>query len=95
MIDGWTSYATEGYLTVTTHFTNAEWEMPNPILQTCAVYEQHTSTHLAEKLQEAVAEWELERPRTTTSVTTDNARNMVNAFSEAGLGPHTGCLLQI
>ncbi|KAJ8353394.1 hypothetical protein SKAU_G00209610 [Synaphobranchus kaupii] len=89
--DGWTSRATESYLTVTAHFINSEWEMKNPVLQMHPVYEQHTSTHLAEELQEAVAEWKLERPRTTIAVTTDNARNIVNAVSEAGLGPHIGC----
>ena len=48
------------------------------------LYESHTSAHLAEKLQEVVAEWKLERPGTTISVTTDNAKNSVNAVSRAG-----------
>ncbi|KAK1904112.1 Zinc finger BED domain containing protein 1 [Dissostichus eleginoides] len=64
--------------------------MKNPVLLTRPVYEQHTSTHLAEKLQEAVAEYKLEKPK-TIAVTTDNARNIVNAVSEAGLGPQIGC----
>ncbi|KAI4824950.1 hypothetical protein KUCAC02_020661 [Chaenocephalus aceratus] len=88
--DGWTSRATESDLTVTAHFINSEWEMQNPVLLTRPVYEQHTSTHLAEKLQEAVAEYKLEKPK-TIAVTTDNARNIVKAVSEAGLGPQTGC----
>lgn len=54
--------------------------MKSPVLQTRPVYEQHTSTHLAERKLKPVA------------VTTDNARNIVNAVSDAGLGPHIGCL---
>lgn len=84
--DGWTSPATESSLTVTAHF-NSKWEMKSPVLQTRPVYEQHTSTHPAENLQEAVAEWKLK----PVAVTTDNERNIVNAVSDAGLGPHIGC----
>ncbi len=75
---------------MTTHFIKTDWEMTNLILQRRAMNEQHTSTHLTEKLQEAVGEW-LEKPRTTIAVTTDNARNMVNAVNEVGLGPHIEC----
>ncbi|XP_073721603.1 E3 SUMO-protein ligase ZBED1-like [Misgurnus anguillicaudatus] len=89
--DGWTSRATESYLTVTAHFIDSEWEMKASVLQTRPLHEQHTTTHLAEKLQEVVAEWKLERPGTTISVTTDNAKNIVNAVREAGLGPHVAC----
>lgn len=60
--------------------------MKSPLLQTRPVYEQDTSTHLAEKLQEAVAEWKLK----PVAVTTDNARN-INAVRDIGLGPHIGC----
>ncbi|XP_077094330.1 E3 SUMO-protein ligase ZBED1-like [Siphateles boraxobius] len=89
--DGWTSRATESYLTVTAHFIDSDWKMKASVLQTRPLYEQHTSTLLAEKLQEVVAEWKLERPGKTISVTTDNAKNIVNAVREAGLGPHVAC----
>ncbi|KAI4824513.1 hypothetical protein KUCAC02_013017 [Chaenocephalus aceratus] len=65
--------------------------MQSHVLQTRPLYEQHTSTHLAEVLKEVVSEWKLERPGNTIPVTTDNARNIVNAISEAGLGPQIGC----
>lgn len=74
--DSWTR-ATESFLTV--------------ILQTRPLHDQHTSSHLAEKLNEAVSERNLERPGMTIAVTTDNARNIVNAISAAGLGPHIAC----
>lgn len=33
----------------------------------------------------------MERPGSSITVTTDNARNIVKAVSEAGLGPQIGC----
>ncbi|XP_039608816.1 E3 SUMO-protein ligase ZBED1-like [Polypterus senegalus] len=89
--DSWTSRATESYLTVTVHYISPQWEMRNHVLQTRHVYEQHTSTNLAEHLKEAVNEWKLERPGTTIPVTTDNAKNIVSAVKAAGLGPQIGC----
>ncbi|KAK7921885.1 hypothetical protein WMY93_008787 [Mugilogobius chulae] len=82
--DGWTSRATESYLTVTVHFISSEWKMMSHVLQTRAIYDQHTSTNLAEALKEAVHEWKLERSDATIPVTTDNARNIINAVKEAG-----------
>ncbi|XP_057684886.1 E3 SUMO-protein ligase ZBED1 [Corythoichthys intestinalis] len=89
--DGWTSRATESYLTVTAHYITPEWTLASYVLQTRPIYEQHTSTILAEGLKGTVLEWKLERPGTTITVTTDNARNIVNSVKEAGLGPQIGC----
>ena len=60
--DGWTSRATESYLTVTAHHMTSEWDMVNHVLQTRPIYDQHTSLNLAAALKEAVLEWNLERP---------------------------------
>lgn len=89
--DSWTSRATESFLTVTAHFISTEWGMRTVVLQTRPLHEQHTSTHLAEKLTEVVSEWNLKKNGMPLAVTTDNARNIVNAVGEAGLGPHIGC----
>lgn len=89
--DTWTSRATESYLTVTAHHITPDWNMVSHVLQTRPLYEQHTSTNLAGELKQAVLEWKLERPGTIIPVTTDNARNIVNSVSEAGLGPQIGC----
>lgn len=62
--------------------TSTGWEMKNPVLLTRPVYEQHTSIHLAEKLQEAVAKFKLKKPR-TIAVTTDSTGNIVDAVSES------------
>ncbi|XP_057181407.1 E3 SUMO-protein ligase ZBED1-like [Triplophysa rosa] len=93
--DSWTSRATESYLTVTAHYIS-DWQLESAVLQTCPLFENHTSSHLADALMSAVTDWKLERPNITIPVTTDNARNMVNAIKEAaGLGPQIGCFAHI
>ncbi len=81
--DGWTSRATESFLTVTAHCITSEWEMRSCVLQTRPIYESHTSEHLSEMLTDAVAEWKLERVNSIITVTTDNAQNIVNAIDLA------------
>ncbi|XP_042070641.1 E3 SUMO-protein ligase ZBED1 [Haplochromis burtoni] len=88
--DGWTSRATQSYLTVTAHYIDPEWQMKNCVLQTRLV-ESHATDDLAKGLSEAVEDWKLVRPNVTISVTTDNAKNIVNAVTAAGLGPQIGC----
>ena len=78
-------------LHATAHFTNDDWEIKNPVLQTRPIYEAHTSEHLAEVLREVVVEWKLDGQNATIPVTTDNAKNIVNASHAAGLSPHIGC----
>ncbi|XP_060719424.1 zinc finger BED domain-containing protein 4-like [Tachysurus vachellii] len=83
---------TESFLTVTAHYITSEWEMRSCVLQTHPIYESHTSEHLSEMLTDAVAEWKLERVNSIIPVTTDNAKNIVNATDlAAGLGPQIGC----
>ncbi|XP_073491217.1 E3 SUMO-protein ligase ZBED1-like [Aquarana catesbeiana] len=93
--DGWTSRGAQSYVTITAHFITADWEMRSPVLQTRPLYESHTSTHLAQILTQAVEEWKMKRPSTNIPVTTDNAKNQINAVNEAGLGPHIGCFAHV
>ncbi len=78
-------------MTITAHFITADWEMRSLVLQTRPLYKSHTGTHLAQVLTQAVEEWKLERPNTNIPVTTDNAKNQINAVNEAGLWPQIGC----
>lgn len=89
--DGWTSRATQSYLTITAHVITAEWKMVSFVLQTRPLFETHSGTNIAQVLTDAVAEWKLERPKHGIAVVTDNARNMDVAVREAGLGPHVKC----
>ncbi|KAJ8366496.1 hypothetical protein AAFF_G00353330 [Aldrovandia affinis] len=93
--DEWTSRPMESYVTVTAHYITAEWEMQSMVLQTRPLYESHTGTNLAQVLIEAEAEWELERPNSNIPVTTDNAKNQLNAVIGAGLGPQIGCFAHV
>ena len=93
--DSWTSRATTSYLTVTVHYIS-DWELKGYVLQTCPVYESHTSAHLAQELKQAVTEWKLERENITIPATTDNAPNIVNAIRDTDVfGPHIGCFAQV
>ena len=40
-------------------------------------------------------EWKIKRPTTNIPVTTDNAKNQINAVNEAGLGPQIGCFAHV
>ncbi|MBN3302803.1 ZBED4 protein, partial [Amia calva] len=87
--DGWTSRGTQSYITITAHTINSDWEMVNVVLQTRLLFESHTGANIAEDLQAAVTDWELNRPNHGIAIVTDNARNMDVAVREAGLEPHT------
>lgn len=54
--DGWTSRTTEGFLTVTAQHITSECEIKSHVLQTRPIYDQHTSTNLAEVLKATVVE---------------------------------------
>lgn len=43
--DGWTSRATESYITVTSTLINKNWELENYILQTRTMPENHTGMY--------------------------------------------------
>ncbi len=89
--DGWTSRCTQGYITITAHIINSDWEMVNFVLQTRPLFESHTGANIAEVLQAAVTDWEIKKKNHGIAVVTDNARNMEVDVREAGLEPHIKC----
>ncbi len=94
-IDGWTFRTTESYVSVTEHCITKKWELQSPVLQVHPLFESHTTTNLAQAVTAAVDEWKLERPNSNIPVTTDNAKNQVNAVKEAGLGPCIPCFAHV
>ena len=88
--DSWTSRATQSYNTITAHFLE-DWNMRSFVLQTRVMQESHTAENLSEFLKSAVNEWKLKRLE-MPSLTTDNARNILNAGKLAGFEPHIGCV---
>ncbi|KAJ4943140.1 hypothetical protein JOQ06_005645 [Pogonophryne albipinna] len=92
--DGWTSRATQSYITVTAHVMTSEWEMKSFVLQTRPLFTSHTGLNIAEVLKSAVLEWGLNMTSNNNqgiAVVTDNARNMDVAVREAGFSPHIKC----
>lgn len=97
--DGWTSKATQSYVTVTAHCVDANWELKSFVLQTRALNDSHTAENLAKVLNEAVAEWNLQKfwksdgaaEAIPIAITSDNAQNIVKAIDIAGFQPHIRC----
>ncbi|CAM4608459.1 unnamed protein product [Leuciscus chuanchicus] len=79
--DGWTSRATESYITFTVHFINEDWEINSYVLQTRAMHETHTGIHIADVLKKPV-------------VVTDNASNMRVAMDLTGY-QHVKCFAHV
>lgn len=90
--DGWTSRATESYVTITAHFIDNEWEMHSYVLQTRAMHKTHTGAHMADVLQKAMEEWKLTEKE--PAVVTDNASNMTVAVELTGY-QHIRCFAHI
>ena len=79
--DMWSSLAHHGYIAVTIHFINQNFEMENFLLDTREMLGSHTAENLAEELQAAVLnEWGLSSTN-LAAVVTDNASNILCALS--------------
>ncbi|CAK6949708.1 zinc finger BED domain-containing protein 1-like [Scomber scombrus] len=76
--DGWTSIATEAYVTVTAHFINEDWELKDIILKTAEAQKTHTAENVAVCITNILGEYNVSR-QSVLSITTDNAANYVNA----------------
>uniref|UniRef100_A0A3Q2CC25 HAT C-terminal dimerisation domain-containing protein n=1 Tax=Cyprinodon variegatus TaxID=28743 RepID=A0A3Q2CC25_CYPVA len=80
--DMWTSRATEGYLTVTSHIINEHWQMEAYVLETSSFPGQHTAENICSQLTRIVEEWGIKDK--IVAVVTDNGANMVAAVRKAG-----------
>ena len=77
--DGWTSRANHSYITHTVHYINESWEFHSHLLDTAQLETAHTGSNLASELIESLDKWNLPVDK-VVAVTTDNARNIVNAL---------------
>ena len=90
--DGWTSRATESFVTITAHSIDQSWTLHEHVLQTRPLAESHTGVNIAKVLDAAVEEWKLHRFHGEIPIVTDNASNMDTAVRESQhVGPHIGC----
>ena len=86
--DGWTSRATESYVTITSCHISEEWCLKNYVLQTRSLPVSHTGINIANVIKQAITEWGLpEHP----PLVSDNAANMIVAAKEVGSNPHLPC----
>ncbi|XP_041375019.1 zinc finger BED domain-containing protein 4-like [Gigantopelta aegis] len=88
MTDGWTSRATQSYVTITTSHITEDWNLKSFVLQTRELPESHTGVNIAQVLTDAISEWGLNK---NPPLVTDNAENMEVAAREACCIPHIGC----
>lgn len=90
--DGWTARAAQGYITITAHYIDDNFEIQNQTLQTRQLNSSHTAENLAEVLTNAVEEWGLKKSQ-PVAITTDNASNIVSGISNISseFSPHIRC----
>ena len=75
--DHWTSLATEGYITVTGHFIDADWKFNNCVLATRKTTEKHSGVNIHTDLMNVCREFAI-NAENITSLVSDNASNMVS-----------------
>ena len=69
--DVWTSGTTEGYISLTAHYIDEDWELQNKILNFCHIPPPHSGVVLAENIMNFLQEWGIEKK--IFSITLDNA----------------------
>lgn len=88
--DGWTSRATESYIT-TAHYISQDWKLENKVLETTTLPCSHTGETLGEALNDTATRWNTKRQHGVNCVVTDNASNITLGVKLSGLQPHVGC----
>ena len=89
-VDGWTSRATDSYVTVTAHYIDEEWVLQNHVLQTRPFNEAHTGNNLGLLLKDVCCTWNIADKN--PALVTDNAKNMLLAGVRAEINPHVRCI---
>ena len=79
----WSSSNMTPYMSLTIHYITADWTLQSKCLETRYIPQNHTADVLAEALQFALADWELDE-RKMACITTDNGANIVAAIRNLG-----------
>ena len=85
--DLWTTHATQGYILLTSHYINDNWELRSQILATRNVTDRHTGENIAQATKCITEEFNIKE---VSCITHDNAANMDLAMRIHG-SPHIGC----
>lgn len=88
--DGWSSLATESYVTVTAHFIDANWELRNVVLDTSELQAAHTATNVSKCIASILQDYNIED--SVLAITTDNALNYINAVERHLCIPDIPCM---
>lgn len=87
--DGWSSLATEAYVTVTAHFITTDWELRSVVLDTAELQASHTAANVAACIGTIMQNFDIRE--SVLAVTTDNAQNYINAVRLLQL-PNITCM---
>lgn len=93
--DGWTSRAARSYNTITAHVITDKWQMLDFVISTTEMHGSHTAENLTEDLQHNLEKWGINL--SNTSITTDNAANIVLAIEKCNPQPmcHVRCMAHV
>ena len=91
--DGWTSRATKSFITTTVHVMSEDWNLEDYVLSTSEIEKAHTADNLAVQLVETAKAWSIDLSKST--VTTDNAANIVLAVEKCNVLCHVRCVAHI
>ena len=96
--DLWTSVTSQGYICLTTHYVDKNWELKNIILNFCHMPPPYIGTLLSEKILNFLEEWGIKKK--IFSITLDNTSNNDNCqdfikkkLNEGGLLYLFSCVL--
>jgi len=84
----WATPVTEGFLTISVHYLDAQWKKCCAVLETCKITENHSTESIAEELNRIFTEWSLIGK--ITCVVIDNSANVDAAVQILRL-PHLPC----
>lgn len=88
--DGWTSTATQSYITVTVNWIDKDWKIQNKVLSTCELSGSHTGEFLAHKLSAIISDWKISFSQ-IAGVVTDNDAKYVKAIKDVLQWNHYRC----
>ena len=74
----WSSIANDGYIGVTGHFVDKDWNMQALTLTTEEMDDRHTGINISARLKDVAATWGVKEK--VSAVVHDNAANMMLAL---------------
>lgn len=92
-MDLWTSRSHDPYLSLTAHYLTTDFIMKNMTLQCSHFPGEHTGSAIHGKVVELLKDWKISDEVVPLYVVSDNARNLISAFSFASPEiTHTFCM---